>query len=262
MIKVNCSYCGQEIYKKPSQVEKAKHGRLYCNRDCQYAHKKLLVREKVELRIGQDFEAYLFQKYVVERKPTTWIMKDAGIHSHYITNSLKEFGIASRNGSESFNNWWDSISDEEKAKYTEELRERAKKNLNSKTARDNLRKAMDTSEYKEKLAEANGGVNNGMYDPKLPDEHRVQARGVFGYKKWAKKVKERDNYTCQKCSRKGNSRNIFAHHVNDYYEFEDGRIDPDNGVALCSGCHSKFHNKYRGQPATEQLLNEFINDGL
>lgn len=259
MVKVNCSYCQKEVYKKPSQIKRSKNGRLYCDKECCFSHKKQIKREEVESRIGQDLEEYIFQKYVVEKKPTTWIMKDANIHSHYITNCLKEFGITVRDKKERFQNWWDSISEEQKEEYIGNLSKRAKKNLNKEESRDKLQEIMRTKEYKEKMSKANSGAKNGRHDPTLTKEHRVQTRALFGYKKWAKKVKERDGYKCQNCGVKGDTRSLHAHHIDDYYENEDGRMDLDNAITLCSSCHSRFHNTHKGISVTRELLLDFMN---
>ena len=42
----------------------------------------------------------------------------------------------------------------------------------------------------------------------------VETRGIFGYKKWSKEVRERDNYTCQICGE--NNRRMVAHHLESY----------------------------------------------
>lgn len=258
MTKIYCSYCGVEVYKQPSQIKNSKSGKFYCDNKCKGLNTTKMKREEIELRIGQDLEEYLYQKYVVEKKTTTWIMEDAGIHSHYLNNSFKEFGIEYRSGSESFEVWWDSVDAERRGSYVKDLSIRAKKNLNSSKSRDNLRETMQTKDYKDKMSKANSGKNNGMYDPTLSKDHRVETRALFGYKKWAMKVKERDSYTCQNCSIKGNTKSLHAHHINDYYEYAKGRMDLNNAVTLCSSCHSRFHNENKGKPATKQLLDEFM----
>jgi|GEM_PF-4744688 len=255
---VNCSYCGKEVYKKPYQIRKTRNGRHYCNSDCMYANIRSIKITELENKIGQSLESYLEEKYIIEGKSTTWIMNELSISSHYITDLLKKYNIKARKGSKKFENWWENITDEEKEVYINDLSDRAKRHLNTEEARDKLRNIMNTSEYKRKMHVANSGKNNGMYDPALTEEHRVDTRGLFGYKKWAKDVKGKYNYTCQKCGKKGTGRTIHAHHINDYFEYEDGRLDVENGITLCNSCHNVFHNKYKGIPATQELLREFL----
>ena len=58
--------------------------------------------------------------------------------------------------------------------------------------------------------------------------------------KWAKKVKERDGYKCQKC---GSTENLQAHHIVPWLQDDAGRLryDLNNGVTLCRTCHLKAH---------------------
>ena len=61
-------------------------------------------------------------------------------------------------------------------------------------------------------------------------------------RKWSKAVKERDHWTCQRCSTRypEKSRGLHAAHIFSR-RFKKTRHDPENGVALCFGCHSYFH---------------------
>jgi 5-methylcytosine-specific restriction endonuclease McrA len=58
--------------------------------------------------------------------------------------------------------------------------------------------------------------------------------------KWAKEVKDRDNYTCQIC----NKYNVYlhSHHLNSYDLFKDQRYLLENGITLCKKCHDMFHS--------------------
>ncbi len=61
-------------------------------------------------------------------------------------------------------------------------------------------------------------------------------------RKWAKLIKERDHWTCQRCGTvyPKKSRGLHAAHIFSR-RFKKTRHDPLNGVALCFGCHSYFH---------------------
>lgn len=70
---------------------------------------------------------------------------------------------------------------------------------------------------------------------------------------WAKKIKDRDNFTCQICRKYGVPLN--SHHLNSWDFFIDQRYILANGVTLCEGCHERFHNIYgRGRNTTFQYL--------
>jgi len=60
-------------------------------------------------------------------------------------------------------------------------------------------------------------------------------------KQWAKLVKERDNYTCQKC---GSTKGVLeAHHIIPVSQDPLESMDLDNGVTLCNSCHKDIHKQ-------------------
>ena len=73
--------------------------------------------------------------------------------------------------------------------------------------------------------------------------------------KWAKLVKQRDNFTCQIC----NATNTYlnSHHKNSYDFFESQRFDVNNGITLCSKHHRLFHDLYGYSMNTEFQFIEF-----
>lgn len=59
---------------------------------------------------------------------------------------------------------------------------------------------------------------------------------------WAEIVKERDEYTCQRC---GTTVGVmYAHHIKSFDEYPDLRYEITNGITLCATCHALAH---RGQ---------------
>ncbi len=62
-------------------------------------------------------------------------------------------------------------------------------------------------------------------------------------RKWGKLIKDRDHWTCQKCGTvyPKKSRGLHAAHIFSR-RFKKTRHDPENGVALCFGCHMYFHS--------------------
>lgn len=55
---------------------------------------------------------------------------------------------------------------------------------------------------------------------------------------WGRKVKERDNYTCQLC---GSDEDVHAHHVLSKSIYPDLALSVDNGQTLCLDCHWDVH---------------------
>ena len=69
---------------------------------------------------------------------------------------------------------------------------------------------------------------------------KIKSPKNFRLPKWAKLVKERDGYTCQKC---GSKESLQAHHVHPVATHPELSEDVDNGLTLCKKCHSEAHNR-------------------
>lgn len=54
--------------------------------------------------------------------------------------------------------------------------------------------------------------------------------------KWTKEIKSKGR--CEKC---GSKDNLEAHHIIEWSEYPQGRIDISNGMCLCLKCHTKEH---------------------
>jgi len=66
------------------------------------------------------------------------------------------------------------------------------------------------------------------------------------YKLWREAVFKRDNYTCQKCNKRG-CINLEAHHIKSFSENISERYNIDNGITYCIKCHSeedKLRNRF------------------
>jgi len=61
------------------------------------------------------------------------------------------------------------------------------------------------------------------------------------YKKWRKDVRNRDDWTCQNCSYRGDR--IEAHHIESWKDNPDKRFDRENGLSLCIECHYLTHHQ-------------------
>ena len=85
------------------------------------------------------------------------------------------------------------------------------------------------------------GSQHGNWKGGVTPEN-VSIRKSVKYRKWRKNVFERDNYICQICGQKGYK--LRAHHINNFAEYKDERMEVDNGITLCANCHRKIHNQY------------------
>jgi len=105
------------------------------------------------------------------------------------------------------------------------------------------------------------GENNPNFNSNLTDKERQTKRNIPGNYNWKQKVKLKDNYTCQKCLFQGE---IFdgileSHHINNFSDFKEQRINIDNGITLCKDCHKSIH-KIFGKKTTENNLKEFLQN--
>lgn len=65
----------------------------------------------------------------------------------------------------------------------------------------------------------------------------LRIRMSYQYKLWRKSVFERDNYTCQECSKIGGKLN--ADHIKPFAYFPLLRFELSNGRTLCVDCHKQ-----------------------
>lgn len=72
-------------------------------------------------------------------------------------------------------------------------------------------------------------------------ENATEIRNSKEYKEWRTAVYERDKYTCQKCGKVGGVLN--AHHIKPFSRYPDQRLNIENGITLCKGCHKLAHER-------------------
>ena len=106
-----------------------------------------------------------------------------------------------------------------------------------------------------KTCKARIGELHPNWNQNRTDEERSVARMYPEYYEWRTSVFERDNYTCQKCGKKGEE--LRAHHIYGYANNEEMRLDLSNGVTLCKKHHDELHDLY-GYDVGRENLNKFI----
>jgi len=78
------------------------------------------------------------------------------------------------------------------------------------------------------------------------------------YINWRKEVFERDNYTCQKYNL--TCIYIEPHHIKNFTEYPELRLDVNNGITLSRKAHLEFHKKYGFKNNNEDQIKEFLNE--
>ncbi len=100
------------------------------------------------------------------------------------------------------------------------------------------------------------GKNSNLYNPKLTEEERAEGRlRRNGIRIWRNNIFKRDNYTCQICLVRGGHLN--AHHIFNWKDNLELRVDLNNGITLCKKCHKIFHKKYGVRKNNMQQWLEF-----
>lgn len=87
-------------------------------------------------------------------------------------------------------------------------------------------------------------------------KERDKIRRLPGYQLWRKSVFQRDNYTCQKCKKRGTT--LHAHHIRSFASNPKLRTDLNNGICLCEHCHLSFHQRYGKLDNNKRQLNSFM----
>jgi len=86
------------------------------------------------------------------------------------------------------------------------------------------------------IGPAHPGWRGGVGPARTADFHSLQ------YKTFHSGVLRRDNWTCQRCGKRGGV--LRAHHIKSWAEYPALRHDITNGLTLCRQCH---YSEHRGQ---------------
>jgi len=82
-------------------------------------------------------------------------------------------------------------------------------------------------------------IRRGAGNPAYKDadwKHRYS----YKYNQFRYKVFERDNDTCQSCSKILEGSQRICHHPKDWSNYPELRYDVNNGITLCRSCHNKI----------------------
>jgi len=68
-----------------------------------------------------------------------------------------------------------------------------------------------------------------------PINKRIRRSSKFFH--WRNMIFKRDDYTCQKCRKRGGE--LHPHHIKQFAYYPELRFDLNNGITLCKSCHLK-----------------------
>lgn len=137
------------------------------------------------------------------------------------------------------------LSEETKAK----IRASAPRGDDNPARRDDVRKKISAKlkgrkiTWGNKIREALRGRNMGpmcrFWKGGITSENERIRTGI-DFRLWREAVFARDNWTCQKCGKKGGK--LEAHHIKRFSLYPELRFAIDNGITLCVNCHKKTDN--------------------
>lgn len=113
--------------------------------------------------------------------------------------------------------------------------------------------------YNRELLRSRIGDKNPAWRGGVSSENK-RIRATVEMEQWRKAIFIRDDYTCQKCHRKGYK--LIAHHIYNFADYPALRFDINNGATLCNDCHRKFHHTYGNINNTKKQFDEFCRKEL
>jgi len=111
-----------------------------------------------------------------------------------------------------------------------------------------------SEEVRRRRSEAQRGENNPFWKGGISPLNKIIRRGIE-FRLWREAVFARDNWTCQRCSRRGGE--LHPHHIKNFAQYPDLRFAIDNGITFCKDCHIKFHKIYGRENNNEAQVREF-----
>ena len=91
-------------------------------------------------------------------------------------------------------------------------------------------------ESRKKIGDASRGEKNWRWKGGITPEN-MRIRKSIEIKLWREAVFVRDNWTCQRCFKKGGI--LQADHIKRFSEYPELRFAIDNGRTLCKECHRR-----------------------
>jgi 5-methylcytosine-specific restriction endonuclease McrA len=131
---------------------------------------------------------------------------------------------------------------------------------NEKVIRGNNLQSSNTTScgcyHKERLISAHSGENSNFWKGGITGRNRIDRNYLSSIINPI--IRERDEFTCQKCNMQGAELN--CHHIFDFSNYTELRFEEANLVTLCENCHMyDFHYIYSNrQPNTLTDLEDWM----
>ena len=143
-------------------------------------------------------------------------------------------------------------------KTKKKIREANKGKILSKKTRKKLSQIRQnmSEKTKRKMSKSREGEKNPAWKGGITPKNKI-ARTSIKFSLWREAVFARDNWTCQKCKKRGNQK-LNAHHIFNFAQFINFRFELFNGITFCKKCHKKFHKIYGMANNNREQVDEFI----
>lgn len=110
-------------------------------------------------------------------------------------------------------------------------------------------------ENRQKASETRRGSNGSNWKGGVASQNKTTRKRIE-FRLWREAVFARDNWTCQKCKKRGGM--LHPHHIKNFAKYPKLRFAIDNGITFCRDCHQKFHNKYGQTKNNAEQLKRFL----
>lgn len=103
-----------------------------------------------------------------------------------------------------------------------------------------------TEEHCKNISEAQKGIprlnkrgeNCHLWKGGITDKNK-KIRTSIEFKVWRETIFKRDKFLCQMPECSNSEKYLQAHHIRKFSDYEDLRLDINNGITLCKDCHNK-----------------------
>lgn len=123
-----------------------------------------------------------------------------------------------------------------------------------------LRGKKRTEETRRKMSDAQKGNKGNNWKGGLePANKRIHHS--LDYRIWRERIFKRDDYTCQKCKKRGMKGvhiDLHPHHIKGFAHYPQLRFVINNGITLCVKCHREFHKQFGDGKNHHKYLNKWI----
>lgn len=220
-IELTCPICKNKHKRSPSEKS-----HLCCSNKCGQKLKFLNILNRYS-------KSYYIKLYLKDKMSFRQLEKKTNICAKTLRKIFKEYNIPIRHGSEAVKTQWIN-NDKRKKEIAKVFNDNRVPSWNTGLTKQNNKSLKQLSEKRK--GKDNPAWKNGI-TPEL-----LKLRSSYNHRRWAKLVKTRDKFICQKC---GSNKNIVAHHIKSFINNPELRSDINNGITLCFDCHWKIHSSRR-----------------